>query len=121
MTITEVAAELTKALAESAKADEALQKAKIALAPLEEAAIEKHKVVNVLMGQYQNLTTDSSSGGRGGRRGPRKTYNITPEVKVVASGKRAYTRAINAGQSEKEAKKAQAAAEKLLAEKLGVK
>src|SRR5258705_7592 len=44
----------------------------------------------------------------------------TPELTVWASGKRANARAINAGQSEKDARRAKADAEDTLAEEFGV-
>jgi hypothetical protein len=115
----EVLAELQKALSAAERAHATLEKAKSSLAPLETAAKEADSAVAVLMRQYQGLTGESS--GRGGRRGPRKAYNISPENKIAATEKRAYTRAINAGKSEVEAKKAGKAAAKALAEKLGVK
>ena len=115
----EVLAELQKALSTAERAHATLEKAKASLAPLEEAAKEADGAVAVLMKQYQALTGESS--GRGGRRGPRKAYNISSENKIAATEKRAYTRAINAGKSEVEAKKAGKGAAKALAEKLGVK
>jgi hypothetical protein len=46
---------------------------------------------------------------------------MTPESKVAATEKRQYTRAINSGKSEAEAKKIGKAAGAALAKKLGVK
>ena len=67
---------------------------------------------------FQKATGTNSSGGRkaGQKKGP---YNISPATKIAASGKRAYTRAINAGQSKKEANAAKKAAEKSLTAKIG--
>jgi hypothetical protein len=64
----------------------------------------------------------STSGVHCGRKpgsGKKRAYNVTPESKVAATIKRQTTRAINAGQSEAEAKKIGQAAGKALAEKLG--
>ncbi|HXP88719.1 MAG TPA: hypothetical protein VN841_28570 [Bryobacteraceae bacterium] len=114
----EVLAELQKALSAAERAHATLEKAKSSLAPLETAAKEADNAVSVLMRQYQGMTGESS--GRGGRRGPRKAYHISNENKIAASGKRAFTRAKNAGASDVDAKKARKEAEKALAKKLGV-
>ena len=81
-------------------------------------------LMNSLILEFQKLSGVAPSGRsrRGGVRGLRAKYSITNESKLSASGKRAYTRAINAGQSEKDAKKAkaEAEAETTLAHNLGV-
>jgi hypothetical protein len=118
--LSEVADELQKALEQAKKAHESLETAKAKLAPLEEAAKEKDNAVRVLMNQYQGLTGEAPRGRRGST-GPRKAYNISPESKIAATEKRQYTRAINAGKSESEAKKIGREASKALAAKLGVK
>jgi hypothetical protein len=115
----EVLGELQKALSAAERAHATWEKAKSSLAPLETAAKEADSAVAVLMKQYQALTGESS--GRGGRRGPRKAYNISPENKIAATEKRAFTRAKNAGASDADAKKAGKTAAKGLAEKLGMK
>jgi hypothetical protein len=122
--ISEVLSELQKSLETAKTAHLALDKAKATLEPLETAAKSADQQVNSLMREYAKLTNDEPAWvgrGRGGVKGPRKKYNISNESKIQASSKRAYTRAINSGASEKDAKKAAANAEKLLSEKLGVK
>jgi hypothetical protein len=114
----EVLAELQKALSAAERAHATLEKAKSSLAPLETAAKEADGAVAVLMKQYQGLTGESS--GRGGRRGPRKSYFISSENKIVAAEKRAVTRMKKKGASDADAKKAGKAAAKALAERLGV-
>lgn len=114
----EVLAELQKALSAAERAHATLEKAKSSLTPLEETAKEADSAVAVLMKQYQGLTGESS--GRGGRRGPRKSYFISNENKIVAAEKRAVTRMKKKGASDADAKKAGKAAAKALAEKLGM-
>src|SRR5581483_2586097 len=120
-TISEVYEQLQTALADARKAQEAFETALSKLEPLKIAAEEKKAAVAVLIGQFQGLTGEAPSSGRRGRSGPRKAYNITPQTKIAAAGKRAYTRAKNGGASEKDAKNAMKAAESALSEKLGVK
>jgi predicted nucleic acid-binding Zn-ribbon protein len=119
--LSEVADELQKALEHAKKAHQTLEAAKAKLEPLSSAAKEADNAVAVLMNQYTSLTTGEAPRGRRGSTGPRKAYNITPESKIAATEKRQYTRAINAGKSESEAKKIGKEAAKALAAKLGVK
>jgi hypothetical protein len=125
MNISDIAQQLQTALVDAQKAHKALEDAKAGLAPLEQAAANADDAVNDLMRQYQAETNVIPAMKRGARfikeHRQKKAYNITPGSKIAATGKRAHTRAINAGKSEAEAKKAQKEAEKLLAEKLGVK
>jgi hypothetical protein len=122
-TLLEVQKQLQHALSESAKAQAELDSAIAKLQPLKESAEEKQKEVNNLIRQFQQLTgvVAPAVKGRRGSTGPRKVYNISPESKIGAAGKRAHTRALNSGLTEAEAKKAQRDAEKSLSAKLGVK
>src|ERR1700676_1506856 len=98
MQISELQNELVKALADSAKASETLEKARLGLAPLESVAAEKQKIVNSLIAQFQAQTGATPvKAGRGGVRGTRAKYVQSNESKIAASGKRAYTRSINSG------------------------
>lgn len=119
--LSDVLKELQSALSEAERAEHTLEQAKAKLAPLEEAATEKRNAVAVLMNQYQSLTNPMATATVKRGRGPKKEYNISPESKVASTEKRTYTKAINAGKSEAEAKKAGKAAASLLAKKLGVK
>jgi hypothetical protein len=121
--ISEVLANLQTALNEAKTAHTALEKAKATLEPLESAAKAADATANSLMKEYAKLSNPEPEwvGGRKKRGAAKGPYNISNESKIAASGKRAHTRAIKSGLSEKEAKKAQVAAEKLLSEKLGVK
>jgi len=78
MTLSDLAASLTSALADAERAHKALEEAKAALAPLEKAAIEADEAVTKLMGEYQrqsgfavDVPVKRARGGRGGKRGPR--------------------------------------------------
>jgi hypothetical protein len=122
--LSEVLHELQTALSDAEKAEYNLEQARAKLSPLEEAAKEKRNAVEVLMRQYQSLTgatVPASRSRRSDPNAPKRTYNVTNESKIAATEKRQYTRAINAGKSEAEAKKAGKEAAKALAQKLGMK
>lgn len=120
-TLVEIQTQLQKALAESAKAQSDYDAAVAKLEPLKQAAHAKQTEVNSLISAFRKATgVEVPARGRRGSSGPRKTYNISNESKIAASGKRAYTRSIKGGATEKDAKAAQKAAEKALTEKLGV-
>jgi hypothetical protein len=116
--LSEIQSDLVKALAESAKASEQLEK-------LEETARERQSVVQTLIGRFQAATGTETPrrSKRGGVSGPRKAYNIDPKKKIEAMGKRAITRALtkNPNLSDAEKKKIGRDAEKSLAAKLGIK
>jgi len=120
-TTSEILSELQKALSAAEKAHAALETAKSKLEPLEVQAKDADNAVKVLVRKYESLTGDGTHTGRRGSTGPRKSYNITAESKIAATEKRQYTRAINSGKSEAEAKKAGKAAADALKKKLGVK
>ena len=86
--------------------------------PLEEAAHKAAEKVNELILKFQ--TANGFVAARGAKRKSAKPYNLPPASKIARVGKAAYTRAINAGQSEKDAKAAQKSAESSLKVKLGV-
>jgi hypothetical protein len=69
------------------------------------------------MNEYNRLTGNLPAKGRA----VRGKYNQTPESKLAAQEKRSYSRAINSGKSEAEAKKMAKEAVKALAARLGVK
>jgi hypothetical protein len=76
--LSEIAAQLQTALADSQKAHKALEDAKAALSPLEVIAEQADDTVNALMKQYQSATgvsapatTTKRAGGAGKKRGPR--------------------------------------------------
>jgi hypothetical protein len=83
---------------------------------LEVKAAEAQEHVNQLMAEYNRLTGNVRSKGR-----TRGKYNQTPESKLAAQEKRSYSRAVNGGASEAEAKKRAREAVKKLAARLGVK
>src|ERR1035441_2745446 len=82
MTLSEIASQLQTALIDSQKAHKALEEAKAALSPLEDAASRADDTVNALMSQYQSATGVSAPaqtkkrGGKGGTRGPRSFQAI---------------------------------------------
>jgi hypothetical protein len=114
----DVQTELQQALTASAKAQEQLDQATAKLAPMETTADEAASLVNKLIRRFQTLTGAEISGPTKKKR-ILKPYNITPEAKISRVGKAAFTRAINAGSSEADAKKVQRDAEKSLKAKLG--
>jgi hypothetical protein len=116
----DVQTELQQALTASAKAQEQLDQARLKLAPMEATANEAADLVNKLIRRFQVLTKAEVSGPTTKKKRILKPYNITPESKIGRVGKAAYTRAINAGAPEKEAKAAQKSAEAALKAKLGV-
>lgn len=121
-TLVEIQIQLQKSLTESTKAQADYDAALAKLEPLKQTASVKAAEVNSLISAFQKATgVEVPAKGRRGSSGPRKAYNITPESKIAALGKRAYTRAIKGGATEKDAKAAQKNAEKSLSEKLGVK
>jgi hypothetical protein len=119
--LSDIQTNLQKALTESASAQSAYDAAVGKLEPLKLAAEEKRNAVADLISQFQSAIGQApAKRGRRSSTGPKRAYNATPESKIAASGKRAYTRAKNAGASDKDAKKAKADAEVALAHKLGV-
>jgi hypothetical protein len=70
-----------------------------------------------LVNEYNRLTGNVRAKGRA----TRGRYNQTPESKIAAQEKRSYSRAINAGKTEAEAKKIGRDAAKALAARLGVR
>ena len=81
--LSEIASQLQTALADSEQAHKALESAKAALSPLEEAASQADDTVNALMKQYQSATgvsapaaTTKRAGGAGKKRGPRSTLAV---------------------------------------------
>ena len=114
--------QLIAALEKSKAAAKTLEDAKAKLLPLEAKALEAQEQVNQLMNQYSRLTgMVRTKGRRGGVPGPRKAYVISNESKIAATEKRTYTKAIHAGKSEADAKRAGKDAAKALAVKLGMK
>jgi hypothetical protein len=107
------------AMKESAAASKALADAKAKLSPLEEAAHTAAEKLNGIILKFQ-VANGFVSAGPSKKKRILKPYNITPESKVSRVGKAAYTRSINAGSSEADAKKSQRDAEKALKAKLGV-
>jgi chromosome segregation ATPase len=118
LTLSNIQEQLIAALEKSKAASKTLEDARAKLAPLEAKAAEAQESVTQLMNEYNRLTgnvrTKSARTARG-------KYNQTPESKVAAQEKRTYTRAINNGASEAEAKKVAKEAAKALAAKLGMK
>jgi hypothetical protein len=80
-------------------------------------AAEAQEHVVELMNEFNRLTGNAPAKSRAAR----GKYNQTPESKLAAQEKRSYTRAINSGSSEAEAKKIAKEAVKKLSVKLGVK
>src|SRR4029077_20486859 len=114
--------QLIAALEKSKAAAKTLEDATAKLLPLEAKALEAQEQVTQLMNEYNRLTGHvRAKGRRGGVPGPRKAYVISNESKIAATEKRTYTKAIHAGKSEAESKKAGKDAAKLLTAKLGMK
>lgn len=121
-TLSGIQEQLILALEKSKAAAKTLEDAKAKLLPLEAKALEAQEQVNQLMNQYSRLTgMVRAKGRRGGVPGPRKAYVISNESKIAATEKRTYTKAIRAGKSEAEARKAGKDAAKALAAKLEMK
>jgi hypothetical protein len=119
LTLSNIQEQLIAALEKSKVASKTLEDARAKLAPLEVKAAEAQQQVTKLMVEYNRLTGNVREKGTRTARG--RKYNQTPESKVAAQEKRTYTRAINSGRSEAEAKKTAQEAGKALAVKLGVK
>ena len=118
----EVQKQLQAALSDSTKLESEFQAALAKIQPLRDAVHAKQLEVNSLITSFQKLT-NADVPARKRRRSsgaPRKAYAISNESKISRVGKSAYSRTIKGGGSEKDAKAAQKAAEKSLAEKLGV-
>jgi outer membrane protein TolC len=121
-TLSGIQEQLITALEKSRNASKTLEDARAKLAPLEAKALEAQEQVNKLMNEYNRLTGKGpAKSRRGGVPGPRKAYVISDESKIAATEKRSYTKAINAGKNEAEAKKVGKDAAKALAAKLGMK
>src|SRR5580698_4149721 len=116
-TLSNIQEQLIAALEKSKAASKTLEDAQAKLAPLEAKAAEAQEHVTQLMNEYNRLTGNVRAKGKT----VRGKYNQTPESKLAAQEKRSYTRAINGGASEAEAKKTSREAVKALAAKLGVK
>jgi hypothetical protein len=116
-TLSNIQEKLIAALEKSKAASKTLEDAQAKLAPLEAKAAEAQEHVTQLMNEYNRLTANVGPKGRT----VRGKYNQTPESKLAAQEKRSYTRAINAGKSEAEAKKIAKKAVAALAVRLGVK
>lgn len=115
-TLSNIQEQLITALEKSKAASKTLEDAKAKLAPLELKAAEAQEHVNQLMNEYNRLTGNVRAKGRT----TRGRYNQTPESKLAAQEKRSYTRAINNGASDADAKKIAKKAVAVLAAKLGV-
>jgi hypothetical protein len=111
--------QMQAAMKESAAASKALADAKAKLSPLEEAAHSAATKLNEIILKFQ-VANGFVSAGPTKKKRVMKAYNITNESKIARSGKAAYTRTINGGGSEKDAKAAQKSAEAALKTKLGV-
>ena len=116
LTLSNIQDQLIQALERSKAASKTLEDAQAKLAPLEVKALEAQEHVTQLMNEFNRLTGKVATKGRTAR----GKYNQTPESKLHAQEKRSYTRAINNGASEAEAKKIAKEAVKNLAAKLGV-
>src|ERR1039457_2703557 len=115
-TLSNIQKQLIAALEKSKAASKTLEDAKAKLAPLEARAVEAQAHVTDLMNEYNRLTGNVRAKGR-----VRGKYNQTPESKLAAQEKRSFSRAINSGSSEAEAKKIAREAVKALASRLGIK
>lgn len=118
LTLSTIQEQLIAALEKHKTALKTLEDARAKLAPLEVKAAEAQEAVSQLMNEYNRLTGNVRAKSARTTRGK---YNQTPESKVAAQEKRTYTRAINGGATEAEAKKTAKEAGKALAAKLGVK
>jgi hypothetical protein len=116
-TLSNIQEQLIAALEKSKAASKTLEDAKAKLAPLEAKAAEAQQQVTQLMNEYNRLTGNVPAKGRA----VRGKYNQTPESKLAAQEKRSYSRAVNAGKSEAEAKKIAKEAVRALAARLAVK
>jgi len=116
-TLSTIQEQLIAALEKSKAASKTLEDAQAKLAPLEVKAAEAQEHVVQLMNEFNRLTGKVATKTRT----MRGKYNQSPESKLAAQEKRSYTRAINSGSSEAEAKKIAKEAVKALAAKLGVK
>jgi hypothetical protein len=108
--------DLIAALEKSKTVSKQLEDAKAKLAPLEAKAAEAQQHVTELMNEYNRLTGTGKAKGRA-----KGKYNQTPESKLAAQEKRSYSRAVNSGATEAEAKRVAKEAVKKLAARLGVK
>ena len=117
LTLSNIQEQLIQALEKSKAASKTLEDAQSKLAPLEMKAAEAQEHVSALMSEFNRLTGKVPAKGRTAR----GKYNQTPESKLAAQEKRSYTRAINSGATEAEAKKIAKEAVKKLSLKLGVK
>src|ERR1700693_1622772 len=99
-TLSNVQEQLITALEKSKNASKMLEDAKAKLAPLEAKAVEAQDHVTQLMNESNRLTGNVKAKGR-----VRGKYNQTPESKLAAQDKRSFSRALNSGASEAEAKK----------------
>src|SRR5580698_11375243 len=115
-TLSNIQEQLIAALEKSKAASKTLEDAQAKLAPLEAKAAEAQEHVTQLMNEYNRLTGNVRAKGR-----VRGKYNQTPESKLAAQEKRSFSRAVNSGSSEAEAKKIAREAVKKLSLKLGVK
>jgi hypothetical protein len=114
--LSNVQEQLIVALEKSKTTSKLLEDAKAKLAPLEAKAAEAQDHVTHLMAEYNRLTGNVKAKGRA-----KGKYNQTPESKLAAQEKRSFSRAINAGSSEAEAKKRAKEAVKKLASRLGMR
>jgi hypothetical protein len=115
-TLSNIQEQLIAALEKSKAASKTLEDARAKLAPLEAKAVEAQEHVTHLMNEYNRLTGNVRAKGRTGRK-----YSQTAESKIAAQEKRSYSRAINAGKTEAEAKKIAKEAARALAAKLGMR
>jgi hypothetical protein len=113
-TLSNIQEQLIAALEKSKTTSKALEDAKVKLAPLEAKAAEAQEHVTQLMNEYNRLTGNVRAKGRS-----KGKYNQTPESKLAAQEKRSFSRAINGGSSEVEAKKIAREAVRKLAARLG--
>src|ERR1700722_7681975 len=100
LTLSNIQEQLIAALEKSKAASKLLEDARAKLAPLEAKAAEAQEHVTHLMAEYNRLTGNVKAKGRA-----KGKYNQTPESKLAAQEKRSYSRALNGGASEAEAKK----------------
>lgn len=105
-------------LKKSSEAKQALEKAKLTLTPLQQAYDDASEEVVKAMDELRKEAGHDSVHVVKRRKSP-KPYNLSPEMKRQRVGKASYTRAINNGKTEKEAKAAQKSAEVAFDEKFG--
>jgi len=118
MSVSDIAAQLTRALEDAQKAHVELEKAKAALAPLEAAATEKDEAVTKLMLLYQEHTGTAPATRRRSSRGGARPR--TPEQNVKIQEQKARTLATKQGLKPKEIEAAVKAAGTKAAQKLGL-